>query len=151
MCTLQGSSMRDISCTWTHSPSVGRYDPRRECTTVVSNQLPSCCCQQYHPPRQTSRLRAYCWCRCCFGGLLTGIKTLDMLPAGTDGRKACESIGIHSPDGEYLPLLVPVVTEGRPEEWLNRVEEAMFATTKKHLYKVLEESKGWQGGCCNIA
>jgi len=65
-----------------------------------------------------------------------------MLPAGTDGRKCCESAGIFSPDGEYLPLLAPVVTEGRPEEWLNRVEEAMFATTKKHLFKVLEESKG---------
>lgn len=44
--------------------------------------------------------------------------------------------------GEYLPFGAPVVTEGRPEEWLNRVEDAMFATTKKHLYKVLEESKG---------
>jgi dynein heavy chain len=44
--------------------------------------------------------------------------------------------------GEYLPFSGPIVTEGRPEEWLNRVEEAMFATTKKHLYKVLEESKG---------
>jgi hypothetical protein len=74
-----------------------------------------------------------------------GIKKLDMLPAGTDGRKVCESVGIYSPDGEYLPLLLPVVTEGRPEEWLNRVEEAMFATTKKHLYKVLEESKGRWG------
>ncbi len=39
-----------------------------------------------------------------------------------------------------------MVTEGRPEEWLNRVEDAMFATTKKHLYKVLEDSKGeWVG------
>jgi dynein heavy chain len=71
-----------------------------------------------------------------------GIKKLDMLPASSDGRKACESVGIYSPDEEYLPLLLPVVTEGRPEEWLNRVEEAMFATTKKQLYKVLEESKG---------
>ncbi len=44
--------------------------------------------------------------------------------------------------GEHLPFLTPVVTEGRPEEWLNRIEDAMFATTKKHLYKVLEESKG---------
>lgn len=78
--------------------------------------------------------------RCC--RFYAGIKKLDMLPAGTDGRKVCESVGIYSPDGEYLPLLLPVVTEGRPEEWLNRVEEAMFATTKKHLYKVLEESKG---------
>jgi hypothetical protein len=48
--------------------------------------------------------------------------------------------------GEYLPFAGPIVTEGRPEEWLNRVEEAMFATTKKHLYKVLEESKGESGG-----
>lgn len=68
-----------------------------------------------------------------------------MLPAGTDGRKQCESIGISSPDGEYLPLTAPVVTEGRPEDWLNRVEEAMFLTTKKHLFKVLEESKGTGG------
>lgn len=71
-----------------------------------------------------------------------GIKKLDMLPAGVDGRKACESVGISSPDGEYLPLVAPVVTEGRPEEWLNRAEEAMFLTTKRHLFKVLEDSKG---------
>ncbi len=51
----------------------------------------------------------------------------------------CECV---RPTGEYLPFTTPVVTEGRPEEWLNRVEDAMFATTKKHLYKVLEESKG---------
>lgn len=44
--------------------------------------------------------------------------------------------------GEYLVFASPVVTEGRPEEWLNRVEDAMFATTKKHLYKALEDSKG---------
>jgi hypothetical protein len=67
-----------------------------------------------------------------------------MLATGTDGRKACESVGIWSPDGEYLPLPAPVVTEGRPEEWLNRVEAAMFAATKKHLFRALEDSKG---GC----
>jgi len=65
-----------------------------------------------------------------------------MLAAGSDGRKQCESVGIYSPDGEYLPLQAPVVTEGQPEEWLNSVEAAMYATTKAHLYKVLEDSKG---------
>ncbi|GFH10192.1 uncharacterized protein HaLaN_05461 [Haematococcus lacustris] len=70
-----------------------------------------------------------------------GIKKLDMNTPGDNERKQYLSLGIHSPDGEYLPFAGPVVTEGRPEEWLNRVEEAMFATTKKHLYKVLEDSK----------
>ncbi len=50
-------------------------------------------------------------------------------------------MGIVSHDGEYLPFANPVTTEGRPEEWLNRVEDSMFLTTKKHLYKVLEDSK----------
>jgi dynein heavy chain len=64
-----------------------------------------------------------------------------MFPPGTDGRKRHEATGIWSPDGEWLPLLSPVVTEGRPESWLGRVEDAMFATTRKHLLKVLEDSK----------
>jgi hypothetical protein len=46
------------------------------------------------------------------------------------------------PPGEYLPLMAPVVTEGRPEEWLGRVEAAMFAATKRALVRGLEESKG---------
>lgn len=70
-----------------------------------------------------------------------GVKKLDMQLPGDD-RRQCVSVGIFSPDGEYLPFTGPIVTEGRPEEWLNRVEDAMFATTKKHLYKVLEDSKG---------
>jgi dynein heavy chain len=61
---------------------------------------------------------------------------------GSDGRKQWESLGVTSPDGEALPFVAPVITEGRPEEWLNKVEEAMFAATKKHLYRVLDESKG---------
>lgn len=73
---------------------------------------------------------------------MAGIKKLEMTAPGAEGHRQWESSGIWSPDGEYLPLLNPVITEGRPEEWLNRVEDAMFATTKKHLYKVLEESKG---------
>ena len=76
-----------------------------------------------------------------------GIKRLEMFPPGTDGRRSCESTGVFSPDGEYLPFAGPIVTEGRPEEWLNRVEEAMFATTKKHLYKVGHWPTGdWEPG-----
>jgi hypothetical protein len=64
-----------------------------------------------------------------------------MFAPGQEGRKRHEATGIWSPDGEWLPLLAPVVTEGRPESWLGRVEEAMFATTRRHLLKVLEDSK----------
>lgn len=42
---------------------------------------------------------------------------------------------------ENLPFNAPVVTEGRPEEWLNDVEAAMFAATKTTLFNVLEASK----------
>ena len=34
-----------------------------------------------------------------------------------------------------------MITEGRPEEWLNDVEAAMFAATKLTLFSVLEASK----------
>jgi hypothetical protein len=47
-----------------------------------------------------------------------------------------QSTGVFSPDGEYLPFTAAVVTEGRPEDWLNNVEEAMFAATKKNLFRV---------------
>lgn len=60
-----------------------------------------------------------------------------MQPPGSEGRRNYETTGVFSPDGEYLPFVAPIVTEGRPEEWLNTVEEAMFAATKKHLYRVL--------------
>ena len=59
-----------------------------------------------------------------------------MQPPGSEGRRNYETIGVFSPDGEYLPFVAPIVTEGRPEEWLNTVEEAMFAATKRHLYRV---------------
>lgn len=42
---------------------------------------------------------------------------------------------------EKLPLNNAIVTEGRPEEWLNDVEAAMFAACKSVLYGVLESSK----------
>ena len=67
---------------------------------------------------------------------LAGIKKLDMQPPGSEGRRNYETTGVFSPDGEYLPFVAPIVTEGRPEEWLNTVEEAMFAATKRHLYRV---------------
>lgn len=67
---------------------------------------------------------------------LAGIKKLEMQPPGSEGRRNYETTGVFSPDGEYLPFVAPIVTEGRPEEWLNTVEEAMFAATKKHLYRV---------------
>jgi len=38
-----------------------------------------------------------------------------------------------------------VVTEGRPEEWLGRVEAAMFGATKRALIRGLEDSKGGGG------
>ncbi|KAL0040883.1 hypothetical protein WJX79_008591 [Trebouxia sp. C0005] len=70
-----------------------------------------------------------------------GIKKLDMQPPGSEGRRNYETTGVFSPDGEYLPFVAPIVTEGRPEEWLNTVEEAMFAATKRHLYRVIEENR----------
>ena len=76
--------------------------------------------------------------------VLAGIKKLDMHPPGSEGRRNYETVGVYSPDGEYLPFVAPIVTEGRPEEWLNTVEEAMFAATKRHLYRVSLQS-GWTG------
>lgn len=67
---------------------------------------------------------------------LAGIKKLEMQPPGSEGRRNYETTGVFSPDGEYLPFVAPIVTEGRPEEWLNTVEAAMFAATKRHLYRV---------------
>ena len=46
-----------------------------------------------------------------------------------------------SPDGEYLPFVAAIHTEGRPEEWLCRVEAAMFLATKRTLAKVLDDSR----------
>ncbi|CAG9464381.1 unnamed protein product [Pedinophyceae sp. YPF-701] len=71
-----------------------------------------------------------------------GIKRLQMYAPGQEGHKVYEATGIFSPDGEWLPFPDPVRTEGRPEDWLNDIEAAMFKTTKLHLYKTLEQSKG---------
>lgn len=44
--------------------------------------------------------------------------------APAEGRKAYQTTGIFSPDGEYLPLSAPVVLDARPEEWLNWVNSS---------------------------
>ncbi len=71
-----------------------------------------------------------------------GIKKLEIHHPGTEGRRHHEASQIISPDGEVLPLLQPTLTEGRPEEWLNNVEAAMYAATKRQLFKTLEDAKG---------
>jgi dynein heavy chain, axonemal len=42
---------------------------------------------------------------------------------------------------EKLTFNSPIVTEGRPEEWLNNVEAAMFAACKSTLLRTLECTK----------
>lgn len=74
-------------------------------------------------------------------GMFEGVKKLDMHPPGADGRKTYESAGMFAPDLEYIPFQSAVKTDGRPEDWLNKVETAMFVATKSKLYKTLEESR----------
>ncbi|KAI5057584.1 hypothetical protein GOP47_0027599 [Adiantum capillus-veneris] len=70
-----------------------------------------------------------------------GIKKLEIHAPGEEGRRQYETTGVFSPDGEYLPFATPVVLDTPPEEWLNRVEAAMYAAVKVHLVKALEDSK----------
>ena len=70
-----------------------------------------------------------------------GVAKLDMKTPDSTHR-FYEAHGIHAKDKEYLPFISPIVTQGRPEDWLNDIEAGMFATTKKHLLKTLEDSKG---------
>ena len=71
-----------------------------------------------------------------------GIKKLDMHKPGTEGRRHYEATGMTSPDTEYIPFHTACITDGRPEEWLNKVEAMMYSTTKKSLYKTLDDAKG---------
>ena len=73
--------------------------------------------------------------------MFEGVKKLEMHAPGTDGRKTYESTGIFAPDQEYLPFQPAVKTDGRPEDWLNKVEAAMYTATKKQLYRTLDESR----------
>ena len=67
---------------------------------------------------------------------MAGIKKLDLHALGDGGGKVLEASGIQAPDDEFLPFSGPVLVAGQAEEWLVRVEEAMFATVRLHLYKV---------------
>ena len=77
-----------------------------------------------------------------FKGMFEGIKKLEMHKPGTDGRRHYGSTAMYSPDGETLLFNNEVHTDGRPEDWLNKLEAAMYAACKKSLYQTLEQSKG---------
>ena len=77
-----------------------------------------------------------------FKGMFEGIKKLEMHKPGEDGRRSYGSTAMHSPDGETIPFNDEVATHGRPEDWLNKVEAAMYAACKKSLFETLENSKG---------
>jgi len=78
-------------------------------------------------------------------GMFEGIKRLEMhAPDPLIGRRHCESVAMCSPDGEIIPFDTPIRTEGRPEDWLNTVEAAMYSATRAHLASTFEQcrSKG---------
>lgn len=57
-----------------------------------------------------------------------GIKKLDMHKPGSEGRRHYEATGMTSPDTEYIAFPNACVTDGRPEEWLNKVRESESAS-----------------------
>ena len=77
-----------------------------------------------------------------FKGMFEGVKKLEMHRPGDGGRRNYASTLMHSPDGEQLPFDEEVPTHGRPEEWLNKVEAAMYRACKTSLRETLEQSKG---------
>eukprot|EP00736_Rhodelphis_marinus_P013382 Rmarinus@m.14828 len=64
-----------------------------------------------------------------------GIKLLEFLVPGKDGRRSYEATGMQSPDMEYVPFQQPVITEGPVEGWLTGVEQAMIATLRRRLHQ----------------
>jgi len=75
-------------------------------------------------------------------GMFEGIKKLEMYaPDPLTGRRHCESVAMTSPDGETIPFDNPIRTEGRPEEWLNTVEAAMYSATRTHLASTFEQCR----------
>lgn len=75
-------------------------------------------------------------------GMFEGIKRLQMhAPDPLVGRRHFESVAMSSPDGETIPFDNPIRTEGRPEEWLNSVEAAMYSATKTHLASTFEQCR----------
>lgn len=74
-------------------------------------------------------------------GMFEGLHRLELQKPGNDGRRYYESTAMCAPDGETLQFGGPVTTDGRPEDWLGRVEDEMFATVKRYLKKTLEDSR----------
>ena len=67
-----------------------------------------------------------------------GIQKLDIR---TNAEGSSETIGATASDGEYLAFEEVVNIDGRPEDWLNDVETAMFRSTKGHLMRAIETAK----------
>ncbi|KAI9224867.1 dynein heavy chain and region D6 of dynein motor-domain-containing protein [Blastocladiella britannica] len=70
-----------------------------------------------------------------------GINKLELTQVGPDMRKHWEAIGMHSPDGEYVPFQIPVSLEGPVEGWLQEVESAMRVTLRNVLIGCLAAMK----------
>ncbi|ORZ33974.1 dynein heavy chain and region D6 of dynein motor-domain-containing protein [Catenaria anguillulae PL171] len=70
-----------------------------------------------------------------------GINKLELQQVGSDMRKHWEAIGMHSPDGEYVPFNMSVSLDGPVESWLQDVEAAMRATLRTVLIGCLSAMK----------
>ncbi|KAJ3375748.1 Dynein heavy chain 2, axonemal [Allomyces arbusculus] len=70
-----------------------------------------------------------------------GINKLELQLVGSDARKHYEAIGMHSPDGEYVPFNMSVSLEGPVEGWLQDVEAAMRQTLTTVLIGCLTAMK----------
>ena len=68
-----------------------------------------------------------------FKGMFEGIKKLEMHKPGSEGRRHFGSTAMFSPDGEYLPFNAEVQTDGRPEDWLNKVRRCRLTISKAVL------------------
>jgi dynein heavy chain len=73
----------------------------------------------------------------CFDNL----HKLEIVMAGTDGRRHNEAIGMHSGDGEYVAFNGPVIVEGPVEMWLLDIESMMIQTLHKLMGGCLSNLK----------
>eukprot|EP00741_Cyanophora_paradoxa_P024938 tig00000056_g24072.t1 len=80
-----------------------------------------------------------------------GIQTLELAPPGKEGRKTFEALGMHAPDGEYVPFSAPVPTDGPVELWLTSVEAMMKKTLQKLLFQSMQQQKQFQKWIRDVA
>jgi len=73
--------------------------------------------------------------------MFEGVATMQLLVPDANGKGGHAVTGFVAPDGEVLSLKNKLKLEGRPEEWLNDVETAMYSASKTHLLQVLEASR----------